>query len=61
MIASSRPAPSGGERDEADQPRREAPPAVAAGALLLPLAASRLEPDLSVFDGLEVRVHAVWF
>ena len=34
------PGAQGGERDEADQPGREAPPAVPAGALLLALAAS---------------------
>ena len=61
MIASSRPAPRAGSGTRQISHGREPPAAVAAGALRLPLAAPRLEPDLSVFDGLEVPVHAVWF
>ncbi len=61
MIASSRPAPRAGSGTRQISQGDEAPPAVPARALLLALAASRLEPDLRVFDGLEVPVHAVWF
>ena len=50
-----------GPRDQADQPRRQAAAPVATLEPGPALATARLEPDLGVLDGLEVRIHAVRF